>query len=178
MTKFNPFYRLVAQSDCIVCKTHFARFVWATIHHIQGGSRKKWAVIPLCPAHHQGKRVCWNDSEPDQFSIHYQKARFREKYGHEWELFLRLRSALIIEISWPGEIEDSFISYIDSGLASKVLEQAFEGEKVPNKCEIKAPEDKSIQTQHSPKKHLLSFHRLKGWILSVTGGRYEKTRAS
>ena len=163
------FYSLMAKHGCIVCKAHFDRYTWATIHHIQDGVRKKWAVIPLCPAHHQGKRVYGKRDEDNPLSIHRDKSRFREKYGHEWTLFMRLRSALIKVGSWPDEIEESFIFYIENGLAPKILKQAFEDEKIINNKNT-ALEDISTQSKSSPKYPSWSFQRFKGWILSVTGG--------
>lgn len=144
MAELNPFYSLVVQHGCIVCKTHFDKYTWATIHHIQDGRRKKWAVIPLCPAHHQGNRVYGYRAEDKPFSIHRNKSRFREKYGHEWTLFMRLRSVLIKESSWPDEIEKSFIDYIENGLAPKVLKRAFEDEMTINNHN-RAPEDISTK---------------------------------
>jgi len=97
-------YNALSSFGCVACRSNdgfweaLADRPPANIHHIQGGKRKWWYVIPLCPDHHQH----------GEEAIHRNKKKFRAVYGDERELFIKVRNVMTVAGLWPEKIETEY----------------------------------------------------------------------
>lgn len=102
MTVKSDFYRQLSEYGCIVCRNKIIQRLpfsnndidkqlpYANVHHIQGGKRKWWFVIPLCPEHQK---------------------TFRELYGKEEKLFLQTMNGVYPDGKWPYEITKAYMEF-------------------------------------------------------------------
>jgi len=101
-------HNLLRRLGCFACMVkqpsrgtvHYA----PSLHHIQGVPRMDWAVIPLCPFHHQ--------YGPD--AIHVNKSLFRGEYGHEWDIFFGIREVANRLGKWENEWDDLILGYAEN----------------------------------------------------------------
>jgi len=105
---------MLAREGCIICGSA------AQIHHMmRPRHRYQFLVLPLCEGCHTGYE------DKSKLAFHKAKATWRHAYGHEAELYFRMRGQLNEVGKWPEQIENDLVGWLNSGYADRIyLEQS------------------------------------------------------